>query len=49
VDQLHYVLTASRSFSRGIFLTIFYFMMKYRRRSPDERPKALSTAPFRSK
>jgi cytochrome c oxidase subunit 2 len=28
-------------FTALIFLTIFYFMIKYRRRSPDERPKAI--------
>jgi cytochrome c oxidase subunit 2 len=39
VDQLHYVLTAiTLFFTVAIFLTIFYFMVKYRRRSPDERP-----------
>jgi cytochrome c oxidase subunit 2 len=39
VDLLHYALTAITLFFTGaIFLTIFFFMVKYRRRSPDERP-----------
>src|SRR5713101_9626139 len=42
VDQLHFFLTAvTLFFTALIFLTIFYFMIKYRRRSPDERPKAI--------
>src|ERR1043166_4352852 len=28
-------------FTIAIFLTIFYFMVKYRRRSPDERPQPI--------
>jgi cytochrome c oxidase subunit 2 len=40
VDALHFVLTAiTLFFTVSIFLTIFYFMVKYRRRSPDERPQ----------
>jgi len=39
VDYLHYVLTGiTLFFTVLIFLTILYFMVKYRRRSPDERP-----------
>jgi cytochrome c oxidase subunit 2 len=39
VDLLHYVLTAiTLFFTVVIFLIIFYFMIRYRRRSPDERP-----------
>jgi cytochrome c oxidase subunit II len=42
VDFLHFTLTAiAVFFSVAIFLTIFYFMIRYRRRSPDERPKAI--------
>jgi len=42
VDHLHFFLTAvTLFFTALIFLTIFYFMIKYRRRSPDERPKAI--------
>jgi cytochrome c oxidase subunit II len=42
VDYLYYVLTAiTLFFTALIFLIIFYFMIKYRRRSPDERPKAI--------
>ena len=41
VDHLFYVLTAvTLFFTILIFSSIFYFMIKYRRRSPDERPKA---------
>jgi cytochrome c oxidase subunit II len=41
VDLLHYVLTAiTLSFTVVIFLIIFYFMVRYRRRSPDERTTA---------
>ena len=37
VDHLHYFLTAVTLFFTGlIFLTILYFMVKYRRRSEDE-------------
>lgn len=43
VDELYYVLTAiTLFFTSLIFLLIFYFMVKYRRRSPDERPKPIS-------
>jgi len=39
VDQLQYALTGiTLFFTVVIFLTILYFMVKYRRRSPDERP-----------
>ena len=42
VDNLYFFLTAITLFFTGlIFLTIFYFMIKYRRRSEDERPKAI--------
>jgi cytochrome c oxidase subunit 2 len=42
VDQLHYALTAiTLFFTVAIFLTILFFMVKYRRRSPDERPAAI--------
>src|SRR5579864_9419724 len=42
VDYLYFFLTAlTLFFTAVIFLTIFYFMIKYRRRSPDERPKAI--------
>ena len=42
VDNLFYFLTVMTLFFTAlIFLTIFYFMIKYRRRSPDERPKAI--------
>src|SRR5580692_8903010 len=42
VDYLYYFLTAiTLFFTAVIFLVIFYFMIKYRRRSPDERPKAI--------
>jgi cytochrome c oxidase subunit 2 len=39
VDKLHYFLTfVTLFFTAGIFITIFYFMVKYRRRSPDDQP-----------
>src|SRR5271169_5309500 len=39
VDQLHFFLTGiTLFFTAGIFSTIFYFAVKYRRRSDDERP-----------
>src|ERR1017187_10643827 len=39
VDNLYFFLTAiTLFFSTIIFLTIFYFSIKYRRRSEDERP-----------
>src|SRR6202795_4882613 len=42
VDQLYYFLTAvTLVFTAVIFSIIFYFMVKYRRRSPNERPKAI--------
>ena len=42
VDQLYFFLTAvTLFFTVLIFSIIFYFMIKYRRRSPDERPKAI--------
>ncbi len=42
VDQLYLFLTAvTLFFTVLIFSIIFYFMIKYRRRSPDERPKAI--------
>jgi len=42
VDHLYMFLTAiTVFFSALIFSLIFYFMIKYRRRSPDERPKAI--------
>jgi cytochrome c oxidase subunit 2 len=42
VDNLHFFITAvTLFFTAVIFLVIFYFMIKYRRRSPDERPKAI--------
>ena len=42
VDNLYFFLTAlTLFFSAIIFLTIFYFSLKYRRRSEDERPAAI--------
>ena len=42
MDQLYFFLTAvTLFFTALIFSIIFYFMIKYRRRSPDERPKAI--------
>jgi cytochrome c oxidase subunit 2 len=42
VDHLYYFITAvTLFFTALIFLIIFYLMIKYRRRSPDERPKAI--------
>ena len=42
VDQLYFFLTAvTLFFTALIFSVIFYFMIKYRRRSPDERPRAI--------
>src|ERR1035437_5565239 len=42
IDQLYFFLTGiTLFFTAIIFLTIFYFSIKYRRRSPDERPKAI--------
>jgi len=43
VDQLYYALTAiTLFFTTLIFLLIFIFMIKYRRRSPDERPQPIA-------
>src|SRR6202790_3200311 len=42
VDNLHFFITAiTLFFTFLIFSIIFYFMIKYRRRSPGERPKAI--------
>src|SRR5258708_31727418 len=42
VDHLHFFITAvTLFFTFLIFSIIFYFMIKYRRRSPDERPKPI--------
>jgi len=42
VDELYFFLTAvTLFFTALIFSVIFYFMIKYRRRSPGERPKAI--------
>jgi cytochrome c oxidase subunit II len=42
VDHLYFFITAiTLFFTFVIFSVIFYFMIKYRRRSPDERPKAI--------
>ena len=42
VDYLYFFITAvTLFFTILIFSTIFYFMIKYRRRSPDERPKPI--------
>src|SRR6202521_3870409 len=42
VDNLYFFITAvTLFFTALIFSIIFYFMIKYRRRSPDERPKAI--------
>src|SRR6202045_1719171 len=39
IDQLYYLLTGiTLFFTVLIFSIIFYFMVKYRRRSKDERP-----------
>jgi cytochrome c oxidase subunit 2 len=39
VDRLHFFLTGiTLFFTAIIFVTIFYFMIRYRRRSEDERP-----------
>ncbi len=41
VDQLHFVLTGiTLFFTAAIFLTILYFMVKYRRSSPQDRSSA---------
>ncbi|HWG59689.1 MAG TPA: cytochrome c oxidase subunit II [Candidatus Acidoferrales bacterium] len=45
VDQLYYFLTGiSIFFSVLIFTLIFYFMIRYRRRSPEERPPDTHTS-----
>ena len=42
VDHLHFFLTAvTLFFTFLIFAIIFYFMIRYRRRSPDECPRAI--------
>ncbi|MGH9681400.1 MAG: cytochrome c oxidase subunit II transmembrane domain-containing protein, partial [Candidatus Acidiferrales bacterium] len=42
VDYLYlFIMAVSVFFTVLIFATIFYFMIKYRRRSPDERPKPI--------
>ena len=42
VDHLYYFITlVTLFFTFLIFALIFYFMIKYRRRSPDEHPKAI--------
>ncbi len=42
VDDLYFFLTViTIFFTAVIFLTIFYFMIKYRRRAPGERPRAI--------
>jgi len=44
VDLLHYFLTAlTLFFTFVIFTVIFYFMVRYRRRSEDEQPPATVT------
>ena len=44
VDHLYYFLTViTLFFTFAIFTTIFYFMVKFRRRSPDERPADTKT------
>ena len=43
VDHLYYFLTAvDLFFTALIFLTIFYFAIKYRRREEDERPPRIA-------
>ncbi len=43
VDDLYFFLVSvSAFFSILIFAAVFYFAVKYRRRSPDERPKPIS-------
>jgi cytochrome c oxidase subunit 2 len=42
IDQLYFFLTGiTLFFTAIIFVTIFYLSIKYRRRSPEERPKAI--------
>jgi cytochrome c oxidase subunit 2 len=45
VDLLHFFITGiTLLFSAGIFLAVFYFAVKYRRRSEAERPKPIHGA-----
>src|SRR5471032_2307655 len=45
VDQLYYLLTGiTLFFTVLIFSIIFYFMVKYRRRSPDEKPPEIHSS-----
>lgn len=45
VDYLYYFLTAfTLCFTFGIFAVIFYFMVKYRRRSDDDVPEEVKTS-----
>jgi len=45
VDQLHFVITGiTFFFTIGIFLTIFYFMVKYRRLSPAKRERPITNS-----
>lgn len=45
MDHLYYFLTAvDLFFTALIFLTIFYFAVRYRRRSPQDRPPKVQTA-----
>lgn len=47
VDQLYFFLTAlTLFFTVLIFTIIFYFMIRYRRRSPEERPPDTHTSMF---
>src|SRR5579862_6455861 len=47
VDQLYYLLTAiTVFFSVLVFSIIFYFMIKYRRRSEEEIPPETHTSMF---
>jgi len=47
VDKLYLVLTGiTLFFTVLIFSIIFYFMVKYRRRSPDEKPGPTHTSMF---
>ena len=46
VDHLYFFLTGmTLFFTFIIFATIFYFMIKYRRRSEEERPPATEESP----
>jgi cytochrome c oxidase subunit 2 len=45
VDQLHFVITGiTLFFTVAIFLTIFYFMVKYRRLSPAKRARPITNS-----